>query len=573
MSAVTTAVRELSQEDKLKLAAYLMQQGGEAAGRPQLDLLSWTALHRRELKPGRPFDLTEHAYMRDIYAGEHQKMIIFKASQMGASEYAISYTLHLCDQHRATVLYVFPTSTHISDFSSARINPALDASSYLNTIVSSGSPGPQARESRRGTDRVLLKQVGDGYLYLRGGVVSADGSAPQLKSVDADAFILDEVDEMDMRTIPLAKKRLGHSKLAQERYISTPTYQDTGIHALYQNSDMRQWFVRCSHCGTRQVMAMRHVITEWDQFERPSDWHGKDEDRAYAACEKCGRELNRLGPGEWVAEYPSRDVTGFHLTRLFSPHANVIDMVESLITVDESYRKEAVNQDWGLPYKPRGGQLTDHDLMQCEADYRMGIVEGERVFMGVDVGSRIHVVLRRGANNQGKRALRLVLTVESLDEVGRLIRAYNVRRCVIDALPETSAARSLQRDLPAGKVFLCYFNENRDPSPFQFDPKRGILSMDRTRGLDALMAQFYLRENLLPADIDARAPEYKGHLKSLVRVIDRGRGRGSYSDTAKYVSSGDDHYAFAELYCLAASQPIVTLAPGIVATRQTKGWN
>lgn len=129
----------------------------------RMDLLSWSAVHRCWLRPGQLFDLTQHLYLVDIYNCRAREVVIFKASQMGASEFAVSYALHACDQDRATVLYVFPTEGHVSDFSSARINPALEASPYLSKLVVSGGSG-----EKRGADRVTLKRVRDRFLYLRG---------------------------------------------------------------------------------------------------------------------------------------------------------------------------------------------------------------------------------------------------------------------------------------------------------------------------------------------------------------------------------------------------------------------
>lgn len=512
---------------------------------PGLDLLSWTAVYRRSLKPGVYFDLVSYPYQADIYACAAKVMVVMKCAQEGVSEYAVSYALHGCDQRKATVLYVFPTDTAVSDFSSARIGPAIEASNYLSSIVVDGGG-----RDKSGADRIKLKRIRDNFLYLRGGHVKPNGKAPQLKSVDADIIILDEWDEMDSRAPSIARKRLGGSLIAEERAISTPTYVGRGVHAEYQKSDGREWHIRCEHCGQRQPVTIKHIIVEWDQLERPVAWHGMKEGRAFAACEKCGKELNRLGQGEWVAARPNSKVAGFHLSKLFSPTGDLSAIVESLKEVDETKRRETYNQDLGLPYKPRGANITDTVLDNCRRNYAHGPVKGERTFMGVDVGRVMHVVIRAPYNSDGERPQRFAGTVDSFDEVGRLIRQYNVYTCVIDALPETRMARGLQASFADGTVWLAYYTGSdqgtKKQEPAEWNSREGVVNLDRTRMLDTTLARFIggAPENILPANA-ADIPDYYDQLKAPVRQLE--------GNVAKYVESGPDHYAHAENYCTAAA--------------------
>lgn len=543
-----------------------------------LALLPWVIQHRYLLRPGRRFDLEAHRYLIDIYNCQAREKVIFKASQMGASEYAISLALHACDQRGATVLYVFPTEGHVSDFSSARIGPALEASPYLERIVGKGAATVNARpepSGRRGADRVTLKRVRDRFLYLRGAQVTPSGLAAQLKAVDADLVVFDELDEMDPRAPAIGAKRLGHSAIAERLDISTPTYAGRGIHARWLESDQREWHVRCAGCGERQPLSIQSVVTEWDDLERPVAWHGMAGGRAYAACRTCGRELDRLGPGEWVAAYPERPLAGFHLSKLFSATADLLTIIGQLQRTDETIRKECINQDLGQPYTPRGGQLTAETLDGCRRDYAHGPVRGERPFMGVDVGIVLHVVIRGPLNADGERPQRFAGEVASFDELGRLIREYRPRRVVVDALPETRMARRLQADFPDGLIWLAYYtDESKDERPARFDPKNGTALIDRTRSLDATLAGFSetMQENTLPAAARAiGGGDYYRHLTAVVRVIEERAGR-SGTAVARYVSAGVDHYCHAENYCWAATQAAGAPALGVVVGRGVKGW-
>lgn len=522
-----------------------------------IDLLSWTLQHRSTLVPGRPFDLTHHLYLVDLYNCTAPRMCASKAGQMGLSEYLVSYALHAADQRDATVLYVFPTDTHVSDFSSARIGPAIEASPYLGGIIVDA----RAEGGKAGADRVTLKRVRDRFLYLRGAQVKPDGSAPQLKSIDADALILDELDEMDDRAPEIARKRLGASALGEERIVSTPTYAGAGIHAQFAESDQREWHVRCAACGEWQPMTINNVVQDWDSFGRPTRWNGKSESHAFVACRKCGAALDRLGPGRWVAAYPGRDLVGFHLSRLFSA-ASLDAIVATLGSLNETKRRECYNQDLGEPYTPRGGQLTDDILDACRREYAHGVVLKERTVMGVDVGKVLHCVIRGPAHAEsGERPQRWAGAVESFEEVGRMMRRFNVGTLVIDALPETKKARELQASFPEGTVWLAYYTTQKVGSkraePVQWVGEEtvngqrawnGVVNMDRTQTLDEMFAEFAEGRATLPANA-REAPEYYAHLKAPVRVLEDGPGG---QKIAAYVESSPDHLAHAENYCLAA---------------------
>lgn len=537
---------------KERLAAALLERSRRQAGSGEFfDLLTWTMRWRGYLKPGTPLDFRAHPYLVDIYRCQAREMVINKASQMGASEYAVSYAMHAADVRNATVLYVFPTDTHVSDFSAARIGPAIEASPYLDSIIVEARPAGETHV--RGADRVTLKRVRNRFLYLRGAQVGRDGSAPQLKSIDSDVNIYDEVDEMDPRAPTIAEKRLGHSMIAEQRWISTPTYPGFGIHAEWMYSDQREWFVRCVSCGNRQPLTIDDLVTQWDELGRPHAWHEQD-GRPFIACRKCGKPLDRLQRGEWVAVYPDRPITGFHLTKLFSRTASLVDILANLDTTDETKRREAYNQDLGEPYTPHGGQLDDQVLDGCRREYIHGPKAGERTVMGVDVGRVLHVVIRGPQNQEtGERPQRWAGDVDSFEELGRIAVRFHVERTVIDALPETRKAREYQARHKPGQVWLAYYVTQKTGikkgDAAQWDAANGVVNLDRTRTLDACFSRFYEGENTLPANArDIR--DYYSHLKAQVRTLEDGPNG---EKVAVYVESGPDHMSHAEAYAYTAS--------------------
>jgi hypothetical protein len=262
--------------------------------------------------------------------------------------------------------------------------------------------------------------------------------------------------------------------------------------------------------------------------------------------------MERTGTGRWVAAHPERDVVGFHLTKLFSGTTQLLEIVMALDTADETRRRETFNQDLGLPYTPRGGQMTKLLLDQCRREYAHGPVPGEHTVMGCDVGRVLHVVIRGQVDAEtGARHQRWAGEVASFAELGRLMQQYRVQTAVIDALPETHQVREFQANYP-GRVWLAYYTgaqDSRDVEPVRWDKRKGIVMIDRTRSLDAMYAQFYdpVRATLPAHARDIR--DYYAHLRAPVRVMEE---RANGERVARYVEESDDHLAHAENYCMAA---------------------
>lgn len=516
------------------------------------DLLEWTQKKRPMLVPGRTFDIEHHKYLVDLYRCKAKEVVIMKSSQAGVSEWLVSYAIHTCDQRLGNVLYVFPTDNTVSDFSTARLGPAIEASEYLGQIVIDGS----RQGGFYGSNRITLKRIRDRFLYFRGSKVDLEGNAPQLKSIDADCLILDEVDELDQRAPSIAKKRLGHAKadIGNILWVSTPTFPGYGIHAEYLESDQREWYITCGSCGNKQPITIDDIVNEWDDAGRPIAWNGMAQGKAWAACRNCGGELDRLGDGEWIAQNPGHERAGFHLTKLFSPHNQLLDIVKSLDTVDETKKREAFNQDLGIPYTPRGGSITSEDLDACRRDYGHGPDFRKSCYMGIDVGNVLHVVVRTLPDFLTKETKQLYAGESNWDSIHNLIKIYRPTKIVIDALPETTKSRELQKAYPRNMVWIAYYPNqpvgSKKEEMMDWNPIERTVLIDRTRMLDATFAGFYGRVSTLPAH-SRNIRDYYKHMRASIRTTKK--SGASEVEVATFVHTGADHYAHAELYCLAAS--------------------
>lgn len=516
------------------------------------NLLEWTRKKRPLLIPGREFDIEGHKYLVDLYNCQEKEIVVKKSGQAGVSEWLISYAIHACDQRMANVLYIFPTEGTVSDFSTARLGPAVEASEYLTQIIVTGS----GSGGSKGSDRIGLKRFRDRFMYLRGSLVEPDGSAPKLKSVDAEVLILDEVDELDQRCPPIARKRLGHARasLGNVLWVSTPTFPGYGIDAEFTDSDQRNWMIPCPHCGHRQPLTIDQVVLEWDEIGRPLIWNGQADNRVWIGCENCGKELDRLADGEWVAKYPNNERAGFHISKLFSPHNRLIDTVKNLDTADETKRREAFNQDLGETYTPRGGNLTAEIIDACRRDYGHGPDRFHTCCMGIDVGAVLHVVVRTMPNFLNKETKQVYAGEATWESIHNLVTIYNPRTIVIDANPEASKAREFQEKYQYNRVWVAYYPNQplgtKHIEMLDWDVVQRKVVLDRTRIMDTMFAGFYGGKSTLPAHARNIRDYYK-QMRANIRVMKEVGHTGI--EVATYIDNNvPDHYGMAEVYCLAA---------------------
>lgn len=485
------------------------------------------ALKAPEPKAG-ILDFDRFPFQRELYkeASGDRELVVMKSTQVGVSAFGVRWALYHADINGMTGLYVFPTQRDVWDFSTARINPVIEESDYL-----------RSRQHPSDPDNKGMKGIGRGLVYFRG-----SESKRGLDSVDADHIVFDEYDTLVQENIPDAERRVTGSKHGLIRRVGVPSVPDYGIAGLYETSDQRVWRVKCE-CGKWQDI----------DFERNVDM-----ERGIRVCSDmdCRKPLD-VATGEWVANYPDRDVRGYHVTRLIAPMAK-------MDTIIAASRKRAMyqiqvfqNKDLGLPYAPAEGRLSREALAAAQSagnGYTMepGYHGPNLVTMGVDVASArdLNVRISEHINDYTKRAL-WIGTVSSFDHLALLMERYQVNMCAIDHLPDGRLSRAFAERFP-GRAYLVSYDSNPNPSDsrvLKVDEEMRHARVRRTEAIDSMTEMIRSQHNHLPADL----PEhYVEHLQSLVRRTEEDDlGKRS----VRYVRMGSaDDYAHAEVYDLVATE-------------------
>ena len=517
----------------------------EKSRRDPSDPWAWAMTHRA--MAGRP--LQHLPALAAIARDPSPLVVIQKSAQVGATELCVNQALWAADSGyagRGHVLFLMPTQNQMDDFAQARFDRALQDSPYLRARLQPEPP------RRKGADSKRLKRIGPGYLFLRG----AD-SRRQIASVDADLVVLDEFDQMAEGSFELAQKRLASSQAGRLIVASTPRFPEAGVNALYLQSDQRRYHLPCPACRLMQPLT-------WDD--------NVDCARARVVCRACAAAMDVRLEGEWRAEAPGNtDIRGYHLSRLYSPWANLAAMVRASAADTPAALQEFHNSDLGEVFAPPGGGLSLELLDRCRRDYGLDAYAGQPCDMGVDVGLKLHVVIREHVHETvhdrdgfyHRRSARLPRlwfagTVASFDELDALMERFHVKKAVIDALPETRLAAAFARR--HDQAWCAYYGA----APADHGARKrqaGVRSvrLERTQAIDEMVERFRAGTTELPRDarrLGGRVADGSGayyrELLAPQRTLEQD-AQGNW--VARWSEHGRaDHFAHAEVYCRAADE-------------------
>jgi hypothetical protein len=500
------------------------------------DFLGWATEHRNF--KGKAFSLAGHEYLREPYEGMFQGyryMVMEKAAQMGASELALTWALYFCDRFpRTKTIFFFPTDESVQDFSHDRLGPIINESPRLAQIC-------------RGVQNVGLKHVGLSSIYMRGMYTKQ-----ATKSINADCLVFDELDESKRANKRQALQRIKHSQFGYVFELSTPTLPGYGIDEQWVTTDQRYWHLAC-RCPDGVVLE--------DHFpecvvERDGGWTLR--------CPKCGKEdLDPCAPatvGEytgWVPRFPGRERRGYHLTQLFS---TVLDLGETMEWWNSGKdRDEFFNSVLGYPFAGDRMPLTLDLLHDSGIDpYRLEIPKrrnpNDRIFMGVDQGNTLHVVITK-EEGEKRRLLWLgrLTGDDPFAELGKIIGQVKPSACVIDDGPNTVPARQVARAFR--NCFTAHYSESAKKE-LHWKQKDRMVMGHRTDTLDEMVLQWQQHVYATPADTPL-TPELVVCFDQLRRLAKKKETDPKTAiEEIRYISNGEDHYAHAFNYeNMAASRP------------------
>lgn len=530
-----------------KLAELLTNSISSGLSRKAITSCSkWAEKYRvmGQPRPG-PWSFTWHPWLREMHDSKAEVNIGQKGAQLGFTEWALNMTFYAIDILRLDCLYVLPAQTpDAHDFSSARFGPALEMSPYLGNLFTD-------------VNNIGHKRAGTCNLYVRGA-----RSESGLKSIPTGMVVLDELDEMEKRSIQLAMERAAGQQLRRILMISTPTFPKKGINEQYLDSTMERFFFPCPCCSRATELVFPQCLEVTGE-----DITDPNIENSHLKCKECGGKLNHwtktdwLSNGYWIKSFEQRSVRGFHVNQLYST-SRVTTPVEIAKAYLKSLRDPAEEQDFynskiGVPHLIEGAGITDANIDECISDYRRVTTRPNNalITIGIDVGRWFHYEIDQWILPAGHVPIEDIHIssfckmisfgkVREPEELDDLMRRFGINFGIIDSQPENRISFQFCSRFH-GFVKMCYYSPGINGKQIHVNPENEYsISVNRTSWLDLSLGRFRNPKMFsLPRDVDF---EYRENIKAPIRIYEKDRFGNNY---AVYREGNDaDHYAHARNY-------------------------
>lgn len=393
-------------------------------------------------------DFDKHRYLLPIYLDNSTEIAWQKAAQMGATVYMLLRILWWLYNHpgRKAGLYM-PNRDLVDNTSKDRLSPLIQ------------SVPPIAAVTNR-DDKLGLRRIGSSsfYLYYLGGVSSKD-------SVPLDYISFDEVRLSLDKDIDQALERVSHSPYKYKVFMSTAGMPDSDIAARFDLGSQHIWMAKCA-CPDGVDLAR-----SFPDCVVPDD---PRRDGPYLRCPKCKWEIKDPQNGRFVSHNPGAGYNSYHVSQLTSKFISlreIWDFWKRTTNIEEFY-----NAKLGLPFVDEANRgVTKAQIEACvdpHMEWARPSSKENHTAMGVDQGGG-YVMAVIADTRDNKKRIRHVEIIEQRNpdymEAGKVIspfkrlhelmEEYNVRICVLDAMPNINEAISFAQEHP-GRVFLAYYQKD-----------------------------------------------------------------------------------------------------------------
>jgi phage terminase large subunit GpA-like protein len=333
---------------------------------PRLTLSEWADTYRflsaeASAEPGR-WQTSRAEYQRGILDAisdaRVETVVVMSSAQVGKTEIVNNLCGYHIHQDPAPLLIIQPTTEMGESWSKDRLAPMLRDSPALRGRVSE-------TKAKSSGNTIRQKKFPGGHLAISGA-----NSAAGLASRPIRVLCCDEIDRYPASAgaegdpVSLGRRRTNNFWNRKIVLVSTPTTAGVSrIEAAYEESDRRQFWVPCPHCGHHQVLGWPSV--RWPEG-RPSE--------AMYHCEDCGAgwsDVQRWAAvrnGEWRARGEFRGIAGFHLNELYSPWRRLTETVADFLeakkrpetfktwvntSLGETWQEQGEAPDWARLYERR----------------------------------------------------------------------------------------------------------------------------------------------------------------------------------------------------------------------------
>lgn len=516
--------------------------------------LRWAMSLDIKTETGEPMEYSDRGFMIDIFCDMHPLQVMMKCSQVGATTFEILKAYFLAQVMNRRIIYSLPTATLVEDLNTTKLEP-----------IESHNPKIIAGV----TNNKKSKSWGKGFILFRG----TRGEAQDVM-VSADYIIADEVNHSDISVVEGLESRLSASKIQAQWWFGHPTSPGIGVDLKWQESDQREWHVKCRGCGDEQPLDF---------------WQNVDSEREIYVCRACNEHLtdDDRRAGRWIATVDEVDGKppkwhGYHISHLIAPWIPCWKVIEAEKKAKEYFFSKVL----GLPYIGGGGSV-DPSLIRNAQIYPMPEeFRPLQKFIGVDVGGPLHVVI---GNERGITKCLLLKDDPGIKpedattfvrdgkpvmgskwgKLHQLMLMEQPNLVVIDNAPSGKQQVAFQKLHPLHVLRCIYDYDNRRQEDWEKEKgkgKEGTINANRTRIIDTVLGAFGNGEipvYMEPDDIyfDGEAKKTSKHQNCLVHhwsALYQVGGDGQDVNIVKkdrmgnvirtWENSGPDHFCHASVY-------------------------
>ncbi len=485
------------------------------------------------------FTLKNCLYMGKIMDDDSRFVVVMKGTQARITTAFMLRSIHCLKYglYPQGVIYYFPSRDAVEDFSKTRFTPLIN-------------DNPCIKKHLKSTDSVFVKKVNKAFLTLKGATATKNikgrkKDSMAVRSTPADEAILDERDLFDQAIVDMIPDRLLNSKFKRIVNLGSPTIPDFGISKCFDESDQKFSLIKCEGCGGWTNLALEFPNSV--KYKRATT---HEEYAPFFACVKCGKQIDPFS-GDFVAKYPGREHSGYHVPHLITPHCEVQMVMNrwAEAQADGSKLGTFYNSILGLPYIPAEDRLTHSDVYACCGNdiMRTELSVGETA-AGVDIGKAYHTVLIGNKIDDKRGKVIYACRVKGFDKVYDLFIKYNVKSGVVCLRPYEEEFGKFQAacSLKNIQVYGSEYSPNyRQKSYMKTDEKAGIYTLHKTQAFDK--SHSWVKNGLVEfprkcEEIDVMVEQ----LCNCAKVLEEDETTGDR--LYKYIKLGPDHYRSALNY-------------------------
>ena len=467
-----------------------------------LSILAWIFNNQIVSEKGEMLDFADRPFLIDILTDWSKDIVIKKCAQIGGSVTFNLKAMFAIIKFGWNIIYTFPTDSDVQEFVSSKTNKIIIA----NQQVFGGM----------NTDNIERKELNGRFMFFKGTV-----SKTSAIMTTADLLIHDEASRSDQTVIDTMKSRTKASKFKGRWLFSNPTTEKDAIDLAWNLSDKKEWTITCHVCKAEQVMTWPESLNI---------------EKRIFQCKECKEKIfkaDRRG-GRWVAQDPSKKISGYHISLLMAPWVTA----EEIIKDSEGDQEYFFNFILGEPYSPGDIRVSRATILD---NWTPRNLETGKWFLGVDVGNIKHYVL---GSELGPTKVGRFTKWADLDD---MMKMYSPK-LVIDAMPDNTMSKYYVENYR--NALMSFFQENKNnPKTIVWwgeNDKQGIVYSNRSRILDQLIDEILNARVLFGLASDSEIKNYLKHWETLrrIKLVDN-KGIESYQWDS---TTGEDHYVFATLY-------------------------